>query len=73
MSSLNFHGVEIHPKRMNPSDQLHSIQSRMDAARQARRFAGAVGRRGEVQRLDLELDDLQCEEAELMERIEEHP
>jgi hypothetical protein len=58
---------------MTLSDQLHSIQSRMDAARQAWRFASAVGRRNEAQHLDLELDDLKCEESELMERIEEIP
>jgi hypothetical protein len=43
----------------------------MDAARQARRFARAVGRRHEAQYFDLELDDLECREAELMERINE--
>jgi predicted nucleic acid-binding Zn-ribbon protein len=56
---------------MTFSDQLSSIQSRMDAARQARRFASAVGRRNEAQYLDLELDDLQSEESALLDRIAE--
>jgi hypothetical protein len=60
-------------KHMLLSDQLHSIQFRMDDARHARRFASAVGRRNEAQYLDLELDNLECEQAELMERIAEMP
>ena len=55
---------------MTLSDQLHTIRARMDTARQARRFASALGRRNERQHLDLELDDLECEEAELMERLD---
>jgi hypothetical protein len=43
----------------------------MDADREARRFASAVGRRSEAQYFDLEVDDLECEQAEILERIEE--
>ena len=56
---------------MSLSDQLHSIRSRMDDARQARRFSSAIGRRSEAQQWDLALDDLQFEEMQLMERIAE--
>lgn len=56
---------------MIPSDQLDIIRSRMEAVRQARRFTNAVGRRIEAQYLDLELDDLEWEEAVLMDRIAE--
>jgi len=43
----------------------------MDFARQARRFASAVGRRNEAQYLDLELDNLEYQETELMGKIAE--
>jgi hypothetical protein len=56
---------------MTLSDHLDSIQCRMDAARQARRFASAVGRHNEAQHFDVEIDDLECEQAEILERISE--
>ncbi len=56
---------------MTLSDQLHSVQARMDTARQARSFARAVGRRKDAQYFDLEVDDLEWEQSELMERISE--
>ncbi len=43
----------------------------MDTARQARSFARAVGRRKDAQYFDLEVDDLEWEQSELMERISE--
>lgn len=56
---------------MTLSDQLHGIRSRIDAARQSRRLASAVGRRIEAQQWDLHLNDLECEEARFIERISE--
>jgi hypothetical protein len=56
---------------MTLPDQLYEVRSRMDSVRQSRRFASAVGRRSEAQHFDSELDNLHCEEAELMERIAE--
>jgi hypothetical protein len=56
---------------MNPAEQIHGRQSRMDDARRERRFASAVGRRNEAQHWDLQLDDIEREEAEFIERISE--
>jgi hypothetical protein len=58
---------------MTLSDELFITRSRIEAARRERRVASAVGRRNEAQYLDLELDDLEWEKAELVERIYERP